>query len=274
VSAEELTWRLLYGLQVAELRLEGADLSDRTAAVARLRTATREGSPESADHLFTRLAELAGTYAPAATAVTESKLRRDLSGNPLARSTQWPDAWSVFDRLATSLRDRTGFRLSDSNAELELERAEARGVLLDKMATTGATATTLVVHGEPDVGKSALTLRVAEGMGQAGTAVTVLSLRDLPPTAIAFEGLIGGPLADVFGATAVEQARLLVIDGAESALEGRVQLLNEVATSALSAGLGVVAVTRTDGKAAVIDALARATAAAGGSQQPHEYEIP
>jgi hypothetical protein len=91
IEAGELTWRLLTSLTVRELRLEGADTSDRTAVVNRLRGATRDRTPEAADALFARLAELSGRYAPAGAIVTEEKLRRDLSGVPLTRS-QAPSA--------------------------------------------------------------------------------------------------------------------------------------------------------------------------------------
>jgi hypothetical protein len=273
VGAEELTWRLLSVLRLAELRLEGVDQSDRTASVSRLRGVTREQTPGSADQLFARLTELAGTYAPAGADVTEQGLRRDLSGVALARSASRVQAWSILDGLATRLRDTTGFRLRDSQSELELERLEARESISAEMTAAGTSTGTLVVHGEPDVGKSALTLRAAEGMGMTGVAATVFSLRDLPPTTLELEGTLGSSLGDVLGATAVEPARLLVIDGAESVLEGRAQLLQEVATAALRAGLGVVVVSRTDGKTAVAEALAHAMAAAGVNGEPRQFEV-
>ena len=60
-----------------------------------------------------------------------------------------------------------------------------------------------------------------------GTPVTVLSLRDLPATTLELEALLGAPLTDVLAGTATGEARLLVVDGAEAALEGRGQLLAE-----------------------------------------------
>jgi hypothetical protein len=41
----------------------------------------------------------------------------------------------------------------------------------------------------------------------AGTAVTTLSLRDLPATTVEFEGLLGGRLGDVLGSTAIDRGR-------------------------------------------------------------------
>lgn len=45
VSSSELTWRLLSALRLRELRLEGVDGADRTTAVARLRSVTRDDAP-------------------------------------------------------------------------------------------------------------------------------------------------------------------------------------------------------------------------------------
>jgi TPR repeat protein len=98
VRAGELTWRLLFSLWPRELRLEGADQTDRTNAVSSLRAVTPDGTPGAADQLFSRLAELASRYAPEAAEVTEIKLRRDLSGMPLrmpaSRPSSAPGPWS------------------------------------------------------------------------------------------------------------------------------------------------------------------------------------
>jgi hypothetical protein len=274
VSAGELTWRLLSGLRLREIRLEGTDETDRTIAVSRLRTVTPDGRVAAANDLFGKLAELAGRYAPEAAQVSESLLRRDLSGTPLGRSPAYGPAWRILDGLSERLRDRTGFLLTDLQTHLELERADARKALATKMEAAATDPAALVVLGEPDVGKSALTLRAAEQLEAAGAAVTTLSLRDLPGTTLELEVLLGGRLTDVLGSTAVDRVRLLVIDGAESVLEGRGLLLTDVATAALRAGLGVVAVTRSDGARAVERQLSTAAAAAGVTGQVHGHEVP
>jgi len=273
VDAGELTWRWLSAVYLAELRLEGPDDTDRTTAVSRLRSATREGTAAAADALFSRLAELTGRYAPAGAEVTESVLRRDLSGTALARLPTHARAWAVLDGLAARLRSRTGFRLADRTGQLELGRADAREALVGEMTTVASGLESLVVVGEPDVGKSALTLRAAEWLEATGVMVTSLGLRDLPSTTVEVEALLGGGLDAVLGGTATGSGRLLVIDGAESVLEGRGALLTDMATAALRAGLGVVAVTRRDGAGAVADALGRAASAAGSAGPPKEHEV-
>lgn len=94
VGVGELTWRLLWSLRTRELRLEGADQTDRTHAVSRLRPITGGQTAAAADHLFSRLAELANGYAPAGAVVTTQRLLGDLSGTPLriSRPTAGPGA--------------------------------------------------------------------------------------------------------------------------------------------------------------------------------------
>ena len=57
----EACWRMLSAMLVIELRLEGVDESDRTAAVARLRGVLAEDTAEQADALFNGLLDLSGT---------------------------------------------------------------------------------------------------------------------------------------------------------------------------------------------------------------------
>ena len=84
ISPGDLTWRVLWSLWLRELRLEGADETDRTAAVVRLRQIIGDGTPSSASNLFARLEGLAGQYAARAADVTEQQLRRDLPQMVLA----------------------------------------------------------------------------------------------------------------------------------------------------------------------------------------------
>jgi hypothetical protein len=127
----------------------------------------------------------------------------------------------------------------------------------------------LVVTGEPGVGKSALTLRAVEQLAADGAVVTALNMRDLPTTPSELEALLGAPLPDVLVGGPTDGIRLLVLDGAEVALEGRAPLLQEFALAALRAGLGVVAVTCTDGARRVSELLGRAA----GTTAPREHVL-
>ncbi|MEU6296187.1 PQQ-binding-like beta-propeller repeat protein [Streptomyces erythrochromogenes] len=80
LDAPELTWRLLHSLSIIELRLEGGDRSDRTAAVERLLRVTHSGMPADADALFSRLAESVSSYAPSGAVVDRETLAAHLHG--------------------------------------------------------------------------------------------------------------------------------------------------------------------------------------------------
>ncbi len=266
-SLPDMTWRFLSSLMVRELRLEAPDHSDRTATAAMLRNVTVGGTAAEADRLLEALNTLADRYAPAAAVVDEAMLRRDLAGvAELRRGTRYPAAWSILDSLGERLRQQTGRDLHDPSRSLELDRAETRAELVTALAAVGgrdsAPTSALAVTGEPDVGKSALTLRAIDDLRASGEAVTAFSLRDLPATIVDTEHFLGGRLHEILGGSDVRAVRLLVVDGAEAALEGRQELLAAVATAALRAGLGVVAVTRTDGERVVRESLQNALAAA------------
>ncbi|MEV6319554.1 hypothetical protein [Streptomyces sp. NPDC051776] len=255
VDTGELTWRLLSALRVRQLRLEGVGEADRTTAVSTLRRAVVDGTTETADKVFATLAELTGSWAPSAARVDQTLVRPALSGYSLNRSVSHEPAWSLLDGLGRRLREGIRAALSAGEVRLELERAEERTRLAGVMTHAGRTGTSLVVTGEPYVGKSALTLRAAEELADQGAAVASLSLRDLPSSVTQVEHFLGRPLAAVLAAGETRAVRLLVIDGAEAVLEGSRDLLHELALAALQAGLGVVAVTRTDGARRVQEVL-------------------
>jgi hypothetical protein len=119
--------------------------------------------------------------------VTERLLRRDLAGIAQVRSPSFPQACSLLDRLAERLRDRTRFILTDDQATLEVPRTEARSALATAMKAAVVGPAILIVRGEPDVGKSVLTLRAAEDMSAAGAGVTSVSLQDLPADTLTLE---------------------------------------------------------------------------------------
>ncbi|GHD76256.1 hypothetical protein ACFQL8_26795 [Streptomyces goshikiensis] len=278
--AAELTWRVLHVLWLWQLRLEGADESDRTAAVARLRSVVPDASVEGSATLFEALGKLSRSYAPTAATVTESMLRRQLSGTAVVhRSPSYAPAWRALDALSETAENLVRFRLTSVGENLELERAEAGNALASEARAVASRATALIVHGEPDAGKSALALRTAGRLRADGVAVTVLNLREIPATLAEFEALLGARLAAVLSASAVGTGRLLVVDGAESVLEGRAQLLSDLARAAMAAGLGVVAVTRADGSGAAREVLVQAAESVtrdGGTGEDlvREHEVP
>ncbi|MFK4189211.1 PQQ-binding-like beta-propeller repeat protein [Streptomyces sparsogenes] len=79
-QAAQETWRLLSALHLIEMRLEGADCTDRTYSVERLRAVTPQRSNDAAHALFAHLVEQVGAYAPGGAVVDLSRLHADLHG--------------------------------------------------------------------------------------------------------------------------------------------------------------------------------------------------
>lgn len=271
VGDHELSWRLLVALWPINLQLEATDQASRSAAVGRLRAVTRERTTGAASALFGRLCELAGGYASTGASVDQTVLRRDLAGWPLRQPDSTPKAWSLLDRLAVLLRDRTPAGLLMPDGELEIDRRAARSGVRDAMHTAVSDNRPVVITGEPDVGKSALTLRATEELPHG---VVALSLRDLPSSTFEFEAELGADITSVLRELRTSAGCLLVVDGAEAVLEGRRSLLIDLLVSALRAGAGVATVTRTDGAAAVADCVLAAQRAIGSTTALHEHVVP
>jgi len=267
-----LTWRLLSHLGVTVVHLEGTDESSRTQAVARLRSATNDGNQRAADSLFGRLVELAQRYGPTASRVTLAGLRRDLAGFPLARVTSSRRQWEILERLGERAFDRTGFRLQRATTSLELPRSTLLDELSDRLGSE-RTSSTIVVQGDPDVGKSSLVLRVSRRLRDLGSEVVILSLRDLPSRIAEFEAQLGSDLDSVFASAATGVGRVLVVDGAEAVLEGQDLALQDLATAALRQGFAVVAVSRSDGAKPVVETLGTACQNTGLSE-PGTFDVP
>jgi biotin operon repressor len=274
LTAEELTWRLLSHLSTRNLRLERTDRADRTAAVNALQRVLVDGTPAAADALFSRLEELVGEWAPQGAVLTQALVRRRLSDYQLNWSAPFAPAWGLFDRLRTRLRESIRPALRSGQQALELERPGERSRLVDAMRSVGESAGALVVTGDPDVGKSALSLRAVEALEEDGAAIVSLSLRDLPVTVMDLEAQLGARSVDeVMGAGAVGPVRLLLVDGAEAVLEGKGQVFRAIVAAGLRAGFGVVSVARTDGSRQVGEEMARALELAGSSLSPGEHTV-
>ncbi len=270
-SAPALTWRLLFGLRVIEMRLEANDPADRTATVVRLRDCVGEAA--EADHLFAELSRLASSYAPQGATVDEAMLRRDLSGVVrVGRSPSFRQAWEILDGLEQRLRQNTRRSLSSAgeDGQLALLRSAALDRLVMAIKDAVSTGRSLVVTGDPDVGKSALALAAADALRSQDEVVVSVSLRDLPPSLPETVRLFGAPMNIILGSMAVSPTRMLIVDGAEAALEDRFHLLASLGESARRAGIGLVAVTRSDARGRAVEAL---SAAAPGHEAPMEVEV-
>ncbi len=269
-DVELLTWRLLFALHPIQVALEGDDAVDRRRSIVDLRDVATDNA--AASDLFVQLCGLASKYAPLGATISETNLRRDLSGlSTLRRSAAYDRAWTLLDGLSDRLLQRTGRQLASSDKELKLDRAEVLQELTEALRQAVESNVSMVVHGQPDVGKSALTLSVAEGLRSQGQEVIALSLRDLPATVIEAEHLLGVAISDLIGAMAVSPTRALLIDGGEAASEDRFDMLAHLAHCTRATGVTLVVVTRSDARERAVEAL---MSREGGSYRPIEVEVP
>jgi NACHT N-terminal Helical domain 1 len=228
---------------------------------------------EMASAEFTRLAPGSSRFSDAALADIRRKLRTVADGIDELRSAPYAKAWAVMNGLARRLREGVRSDLGAGAVRLELNRADERARLVEAMTKAGDAGSALVVTGEPDVGKSALTLRAAEDLSSVGVAVTSLSLRDLPASILEMDQVLGMSISNVLGMREVRPLQLLVVDGAEAVLEGRREAFREVAVAAIKAGIGIVAVTRIDGLSRLREVLQAALSLAGKMETPAEHVV-
>jgi hypothetical protein len=213
-------------------------------------------------------------------------LRRDLRGAAMvAASPARGAAWQLLGRLEDRLRARTHRNLEARRPatpqRLVIDRSEGRDTVADVLRAAGQSTGVAVVHGEPDVGKSALVLDAIDALRADGAAVVALSLRDLPyGSLLDVEHHLGGSAREVLAATAVAPVRLLVLDGAEVAQEGAAAVLTDLTRAAVQAGLGVAAVVRDDARRTVVAAVSTSVDAAvegavdAGTATPTEVAVP
>ncbi|MGQ4344057.1 hypothetical protein [Streptomyces sp. SAS_275] len=156
VGPEELTWRWLMALRVRQMRLEGADESDRNTAVSALRRIVADEATKTADDVFAHLAERSGAWASSAADLDQALVRRELSGFPTR-----PDPFLSSCLVGTGRHSASPAGegippdLRAGDGRLELDRSEERVRLAEMMNRAGRTGSRLAVTGEPDVGKSA-----------------------------------------------------------------------------------------------------------------------
>lgn len=273
-GTQELSWRLLVALHIIPLELERDSASSRTSVVMKLREAV-VGDASAADTLFSKLCECAARYAANGATVTEVILRRDLAGVVrLSRSRSYADAWQILDYLGQRLRQRTGRELVSqaSKQRLHLARTELQQRLMAQMRSVASSGQALIVSGPPDVGKTSLTLAASDELAATGASITAISLGDLPISGFDMIARLGARLESVLAGQSVKAVRLLVVDGAEAVLEGRHNMLSDLASAARDAGIGLVVIARSDAREAVLEAVTP-NAATSHSGSPVSFEI-
>jgi len=248
-----LTWKLLFGLWVQSVQLQGEIAPGRTACIGELQHIV--DSPSEAVSLFGVLCDLAGDYGPAGARVDVAKLGRDLLGRARVKGAiRYAAAWEKLTALEERGRRRIGRSLEADGVTLTIDRAALRSALVERLRHEGG-STALLVTGDPDVGKSSLVLDAMEDLGAENGVSYLVNLRDLPRHIVDLEDHLGVALSVLFAAGAVDQNRTVVVDGAEAVLEGWSDVFAELERAAREAGLQTVAVARADAAPAVTTAL-------------------
>jgi hypothetical protein len=252
---QQRTWDLLSRLTVLMPRLESPDETDWVTVANALIPVARGGDLTGASRLRDRLAALAAEYAPKAATVDLMLVRRGahtlLDSTARRHQQGWLALAHLHDRALASVRD--DITASDGTRRAYIDRSGSAAELL----ATAADASAVVVHGESGVGKSALALPAVTAAAAAdpdNAQALCINLRHLPATTLAFEAVLGCPLATLLSELSAPQ-RVVVIDGADAVAEGMVDALRYLVDAARRTDVKVVAVTATEPKQVVRDTI-------------------
>lgn len=247
-SAQDRCWRLLRRLWVMQIDLEAGHEDDWTRLVGDLKAATVEESDDAAIALRDRIEQLAGELERTAGAVDAALLRRRLHGHIRPDAHVSPVGWTHLLELNSQAHATVERSLDAADSvKLTLPRAALRAEL--SSALRGADD--LLVSGDSGVGKSALVMDNIETSGGTDDLQSVaINLRQLPATQLELIAYLSTPLEELFAELSAP-LRLLVIDSAEAAAEGRSDVFAYLLSSARRAGVKVVAVAATEGAAVV-----------------------
>lgn len=252
---QQRTWELLSRLTVLMPRLESPDETDWATVTNTLIPVARGGDLAGASRLLDRLVALAGEYPPKAATVNLTLLRRDAHTSLDASARRHQPGWQMLDHLheraLASVRD--DITASDGARRVHVNRTEAAASLL----SAAADASAVVVHGESGVGKSALTLLTLTAAAAAepdNAQALCINLRQIPATTLAFESMLGCPLAALLGDLSAPQ-RMLIIDSADAVAGGLVDALRYLVDAARQSDVKVIAVAAAESKQVVRDTI-------------------
>jgi len=251
VEVGERTWELLDSLTVLMPEVEEPDVSDRAETINRLTTVARGGDLIAATALIDRLEVLAARFGSRAATVDLRLLRRGV--HDLIEPGQWRNrrAWEALEHLHRQALRAVRSTLGTNRPEcaLHLDRSAHSAQVIAASESSPA----VLVTGESGTGKSAIGLAAAEGSSDEETQVLCINLRHLPENSVELVGILGCTL-EVALAELSAPRRLLVVDGADAAVETRGDLFTYLVTAAHDAEVRVIAISSNEA-AGVIRAL-------------------
>ncbi len=187
----------------------------------------------------------------------------------LAASSDYAAAQPQVTLLETELQQRTQRSLPALGAAppFTVDRSARQDERGRTIASAPAGAVVLV-HGEPDVGKSALALATVDSVRASGGAALVMSLRDLPRKAVDLKAALGLGPVDLLATAPSAPVSVLLLDGAEILQEGESGALTALLDAAASAGRTVVLVSRDDAAGSIRELLRER-----GAGDPVEFAV-
>ena len=252
---QERTWQTLTRLVVLMPRLESPHESDWSAVENSLITVARGSDLVGASRLRDRLVVMAGEYSPKAARVDLTLLRRDTHGMLDTDQRRHHRGWLALSHLheAALTSVSTEIAAIDDDRRTSLDRSDAVIALL----ATSAEADAVLVSGDSGVGKSALTLRSFTSTPEQdpeSTQTLCINLRHVPRETVAFESILGRPLSVLLCELSAPR-RMLIVDGADTATEGKEDAFRYLVDAAAESEVKVVAVSSKDSSQVVRDIL-------------------
>lgn len=249
------TWQWLSRLTVSMRRFEPPDETDWSGVANNLTGVVPDSDLTAASLLRDRLVVLASEYSPSAARVDLTILRRDTHALLKPSLRRHEHCWQTLKSINRMACDSVSAEIAEVNGSrcVYIDRRNAVAELTEMVSDVDV----LIVNGESGVGKSALVVlgfsSAAESDPQSLQTLCI-NLRQIPELAIEVESTLGCPLSTLLCELCAPQ-RILIVDGADAVAESRYDVFRYLVDAAQQSGMKVIAVTSTDSKQVVFDAL-------------------
>lgn len=235
-----VVWSLLTRLWVLDFRVESDDESDWTDIANRLDSLARAGKT-GADVRNDLNSACATQFDQKGTAVDRSLVRRTIHSVLASDVGRSEIAWR---ELNLEQKSALVAVRHDLGGVVELPRKELLSEVQAELTAAGAAQGSVLLTGESGTGKSALALSAATSLAATSRdfQFVIINLRRTRDTVPELSTALGMPFADILGEMSAK-SRVLIVDAADAALEGRGPLLRELVAAAHEAEVGLALIT-------------------------------
>lgn len=230
-----IVWGLLNRLWILNFRVESDDETDWVEIGNRLNPLAREG--KSGADVRNELHSAQATQFDQMGAVVDLPiLRRKLHSVLAIDAGRSKDAWTQLYAEQESAMIAVRHVVADS---FKLPRTKLLAAVQNELTTAGVLGPILIT-GQSGTGKSALTLSAAAELADVNCdfEYAVLNLRKIRDSVAALSADLRMPLTTVLSEMSAP-SRILIVDAADAAAEGRGPLLRELAAAAHAAKIGL-----------------------------------